>query len=138
MAQAVLGFNEQLERIGEVGIVILVGSLLAAVPVPGETHWFAPLLFLVIRPLAVLTGLLGTQTSGVERALIAWFGIRGIGSIYYLMFALQHGLAAEQAVQLTSLTLWVVALSILVHGISVTPLMRRYRRRESQPWPPSS
>jgi len=90
--------------------------------------WLAPLLFLVIRPLAIGAGLLGSRTAGVQRLLISWFGVRGVGSIYYLMFALQHGLPPEFAQPLTALTLGIVAVSIVVHGISVTPLMNRYAR----------
>jgi NhaP-type Na+/H+ or K+/H+ antiporter len=52
MAQAVLGFNEQVERIGEVAIVITIGALLWAVPWNAAAWWFVPLLLLVIRPLA--------------------------------------------------------------------------------------
>jgi NhaP-type Na+/H+ or K+/H+ antiporter len=60
--------------------------------------------------------------------MVAWFGIRGIGSLYYLMYAIQHGLPEDQALELVHLTLIVVALSILIHGISVMPLMRAFRR----------
>jgi NhaP-type Na+/H+ or K+/H+ antiporter len=58
--------------------------------------------------------------------LIGWFGIRGIGSLYYLSYALQHGLRPDLAHRLTSLTLAAVVVSIIVHGLSVTPLMHRY------------
>ena len=57
-----------------------------------------------------------------------WFGIRGVGSIYYLMYAIEHGVPEPIAQRLTALTLTTVACSIIVHGISVAPLMRRYVR----------
>jgi NhaP-type Na+/H+ or K+/H+ antiporter len=85
-----------------------------------------PLLFLGIRPVATGLGLLGSHTAPVQRWLIGWFGIRGIGSLYYLAYALHHGLPADLAHRLTALTLTVVAASIVVHGLSVTPLMHRY------------
>jgi NhaP-type Na+/H+ or K+/H+ antiporter len=44
------------------------------------------------------------------------------------MYAIQHGLPEELALDLIQLTLIVVALSILVHGTSVKPLMRRFLR----------
>jgi NhaP-type Na+/H+ or K+/H+ antiporter len=91
--------------------------------------WFVPLLLLVIRPLAVALGLAGSASSGAQRWLIGWFGIRGIGSLYYLMFAINHGLAPELAQVLTALTLSVVVSSIVLHGISVTPMMAAYERR---------
>jgi len=61
-----------------------------------------------------------------QRAMISWFGIRGIGSVYYLLFAIRHGVTGALAQQLITFTLVTVAASIVVHGVSVTPLMRRY------------
>jgi sodium/hydrogen antiporter len=133
MAQAVLGFNEQLERIGEVAVVILVGGLLAASRPPFEAIWFVPLLFFVIRPVSVWLGLLGSHSSGAQRRLIAWFGIRGIGSVYYLAYAVRHGLDPALVERIVALVLTAVAVSIVVHGISVTPLMRHYRRTQTAP-----
>jgi NhaP-type Na+/H+ or K+/H+ antiporter len=126
MAQAVLGFTEQLERIGEVAVMLLVGAMFWVDTVPGAAIWFVPLLLLVIRPVAAAIGMIGSDTTRQQRLFIAWFGIRGIGSIYYLMFAITHGLPESAARFVTGLTLAVVATSVIVHGISVTPLMRRY------------
>lgn len=129
MAQAVLAFNVQLERIGEVGIVVLVGGMLTSGYLPFEAIWFIPLLLLVIRPVSVWLGLFRSATSTLQRNLIGWFGIRGVGSIYYLMYAINHGLAPELSQKLTAMTLTVVAVSVVAHGISVTPLMNRYSKR---------
>ena len=128
MAQAVLGFTEQLERIGEVAIVVLLGGIVPGHYFSGDALWFAPLLLLVIRPLSVLVCLAGSHTPGVQQSLVAWFGIRGIGSVYYLTYAIEHGLPEDLAQRLVGLTLVTVTVSILVHGISVTPLMRCYSR----------
>jgi NhaP-type Na+/H+ or K+/H+ antiporter len=130
MAHAVLGFNEQLERIGEVAVVVTIGALLWAVPWQPESLWFVPLLLLVIRPVSVAIGLLGTGTVGTRRLLIGWFGIRGIGSLYYLMYAVNHGLPPPLAERLTGLALAAVVASIVVHGVSVTPLMSVYESRK--------
>lgn len=129
MMQAVLGFNEQLERIGEVAVVLLVGGLLSFHFLPSSAFWFIPLLFLVLRPLAVWVGLLGAGASRTQSTLTAWFGIRGIGSLYYLMYAIQHGLPPATAQLLTTLTVTTIAVSIVVHGVSVTPLMKVYGKR---------
>ena len=128
MAQAVLSFNEKIERIGEVTIVVTIGALLWSVQWQHAAWWFVPLLLVLIRPASVVLGLAGSATLPEQRGLIAWFGIRGIGSLYYLMFAVNHGLPRELADQLTALTLSVVVTSIVVHGISVTPLMSAYER----------
>lgn len=128
MAHAVMSFNEQIERIGEVASVIAVGALLWAVPWVAGSWWFVALLLLVIRPLSVMIGLAGTPSSRTQRRLIAWFGIRGIGSVFYLAYALTHGVEPALAHQLTGLVLSAVVASIVLHGVSVTPLMQRYRR----------
>ena len=134
MAHAVLGFNEQLERIGEVAAVVAIGGLLWAVQWHLAPWWFVALLLLCIRPLSVFVGLAGSGVSGTRRRLIAWFGIRGIGSLYYLMYAVTHGLPRHLAEQLVAITLAVVVVSIVVHGVSVTPLMALYeRRRRARP-----
>jgi NhaP-type Na+/H+ or K+/H+ antiporter len=129
MAQAALGFTEQLERIGEAAVVLLLGGMLSASFLPPAAVWFIPLLFLVIRPAAVYAGTLGSRSTPAQRRLIAWFGIRGIGSVYYLTYAMQHGLPEALGRTLAALVLATVAVSVVVHGISVTPLMRRYARR---------
>jgi NhaP-type Na+/H+ or K+/H+ antiporter len=128
MAQTVLGFTEQLERIGEVAVMLLIGVLLARDAIPPAALWFVPLLLLVIRPVAVNLGMIGSATTPAQRAFISWFGIRGIGSVYYLMYAIAHGVPEDVADWLTGMTRAVVATSVVVHGISVTPLMRRYDR----------
>ena len=128
LAHAVLHFNEQLERIGEAAVVVMIGAMLSWELLPIEALWFLPLLFLIIRPVSVELALLGSRAPGTERRLIGWFGIRGIGSLYYLMYAIEHRVPEPIASRLVVLTLTVVAASILAHGISVTPLMARYRR----------
>jgi sodium/hydrogen antiporter len=129
MARAILGFNERLERIAEVGLVLLVGSLFPLGTLPADALWFVPLLFLVIRPLAVWAAIPGRSVWRLRRRLIAWFGVRGVGSLYYLAYAIQQGVVPGLAERLAGLTLTVVAVSVLVHGVSVTPLMNLYGRR---------
>ncbi len=134
MTRAVLGFNEQLERIVEIALVLIIGGMLWHTFLPHAMLWFAPALLLLIRPASVWLGLLGSHSTNYERGLISWFGIRGIGSIYYLMYAINHGVPRALADDLVAITLAVVTTSIVVHGISVTPLMifygRRHRGRE--------
>lgn len=133
MAQAVLLFNEHAERIGEVLVVIAIGALLWAVQWQYASWWFVLLLLLVIRPLAVAIGLAGSSVSRNERWLTGWFGIRGVGSLYYLMYAVNHGLPPALADQLVALTLSVIVTSVVVHGISVTPMMAAYERARRRP-----
>lgn len=132
MTRAVLGFTEQLERIGEAAIVILIGGMISITLLPLDAWWFPPVLFLVIRPVAVILGLLGSNISSTQLSLISWFGIRGVGSLYYLMFAIEQALPENVARLLTAITITVIAISIIIHGISVTPLMRRYHKKNNQ------
>jgi NhaP-type Na+/H+ or K+/H+ antiporter len=130
MAESLLGFNEQMERVFEVGVVLVIGAMLTPQLIPWEDFWFVAVLFLLIRPVAVLTGTIGRKVGTIRRGMISWFGIRGIGSLYYLMYAVNKGLPEELAMRLISLTFCVIAVSVIVHGISVTPLMAWYRSRQ--------
>ncbi len=124
--------NSQLESFAEVAIVLVVGVLLASTRFQPAVLWFVPMLFLVIRPVAVAVGLLGTDAQPTQRRLMAWFGIRGIGSLYYLLYAINHGIQPALAKQLLSITLAVIVTSVIAHGVSVTPLMKRYETRKKQ------
>jgi NhaP-type Na+/H+ or K+/H+ antiporter len=130
MAAAVLGFNEQMDRILEVALVLVVGIVFSPAYLNLEELWFVLALFFVIRPASVGIGLAGSKLRATEAGLIAWFGIRGIGSIYYLTYAVGRGLTPEISNRLIALTLIVIAVSITVHGITVTPLMAWYRGRK--------
>lgn len=120
-----LAFGSLIERAMEVFLVTMLGVVLIE-------HWdwravpLAAALFVVIRPVSVLLfprpGVLTLR----QRGLLGWFGIRGIGSFYYLFYAMNHGLPPALAGQSINLVLCVVALSILVHGLSVQPLLAWY------------
>ncbi len=129
MMHAVRGFNEQMERIGELVVVLMVGAMLPFVDLRAGAVGLLVLVFLAIRPLSVWLGLLGAPISQDQRVMIAWFGIRGIGSIYYLMYAIDHGLPRPLAEQITVITLAAVTVSIVLHGISVRPMMHLYWKR---------
>ena len=129
LAEELLGFNEQLAQIAELALVLVIGSLLASHIFTVDLVWFLPLMLLVIRPVAAAVGLVGSRTAPTERILVSWFGIKGIASLYYLMYAIDHGLPETTARQLLPIVLVTVAVSIVVHGITVTPVMRWYEAR---------
>ena len=122
----IVSFGDTAERLLEVMMVVIVGVCLSiywdwrAVPL-------ALALFFVLRPLAVLIFLVKTPTVKLQRLMMGWFGIRGIGSLYYLSYALNHGLT-ENATDVTALTLSVVGLSILIHGVTSQPVLKMYER----------
>lgn len=131
MSHAVEGFNGRLENLAELGLVLLVGAMLSYTAPWLALWWFIPLLFVVLRALAVTLGTLNEPMPMHQRGMVCWFGIRGIGSIFYLMLALHQGVTGLLAQQLITLTLVTVAVSIVLHGVSVRPLMMWYQRREA-------
>jgi len=128
LALSLQKFNEQLERILQATIVLLIGGVFTSDYWTADVLWFAPLLFLIIRPLSVMLGLIGSGVAPVQRRLMSWFGIRGIGSLYYLTYAISHGLPDDLGRRMTALVLSIITVSIVVHGISVSPLMNWYER----------
>jgi NhaP-type Na+/H+ or K+/H+ antiporter len=126
VSEGSLVFKEHLERLSELVLILLVGGTLFLDSWSWRSVSLALFLFLVARPLSVLIGLAFSRTSWRVRGLTGWFGVRGIGSLYYLMYAIQHGLPEDISLDLIHLTLVVIALSIFAHGISVKPLMKRF------------
>lgn len=122
----IISFGNTAERLLEVMMVILVGICLAS-----YWDWRAvPLafaLFFVIRPVASWIFLVKTPTGKVQRLMMGWFGLRGIGSLYYLSYALTHGLN-DRVDDAVGITLSLVAISILLHGISSQPILDYYER----------
>ena len=127
-----LVFKEHLERLSEVILILLVGGSLFLDSWSWKAVGLALFLFMLARPVSVFISLIGSRTPWRIQGLSAWFGVRGIGSLYYLMYAIQHGLPEPLALELMQMTLIVVALSILLHGTSVKPLMERFWRRDKQ------
>lgn len=132
VSQGSLVFKEHLERLSELMLVLLLGGTLFLDSWSWRAVGLALFLFMVARPVSVLVGLMGTRASWTIRGMVSWFGVRGIGSLYYLMYAIQHGLPEDLALELIQLTLIVVTLSILVHGTSVKPLMSRFWRHRGR------
>lgn len=123
-------FSEQLERLLMMLILVLFGislegGLLEVLTWSGIV--VGVLVLLVVRPLAGLVGLIGTGIPSGERLILSFFGIRGIGSFYYLAYALNEA-TFEADEQLWAITGFIVLVSIVVHGVTVTPIIRRLDR----------
>lgn len=132
LTPSLLNVNEQLERIVEVAVVLLVGAMISTGYWSPAGLLLAAILFVAIRPLSVWIGVRGADVGSAPRRLLAWFGIRGIGSVYYAAFFAGYELRDVVAEQLLSVTFTVVAASIVVHGISATPLMEIYQARRGR------
>jgi sodium/hydrogen antiporter len=126
-----LEFIDQIEKLLEVGTILILGSLLLFEPMikyAGQSILVAVLLFLIIRPVGVWLSMQGYRLPSSTLWLISWFGIRGVGSIYYLTYAMGKGLKGDVAEQISWITLTAIVLSVIIHGISATPLMKRYEK----------
>ncbi len=129
-------FTGQAERLCEVAVVLLAGALLVYVEWSLQLLGFVALMLLVVRPVSVFVAVPGRLLPAPQRRLVAWFGIRGVGSIYYAAYAGTHGLDSALGQSLLGITVGTIAASIVVHGVSATPLMRwhesRLRRHEGR------
>lgn len=126
VSEGSLRFKEPLERLSELVLVVLLGGMLFTDSWSLRAVSLGLFLFLVVRPVSVFLGLLGSGASWRLQMLVGWFGVRGIGSLYYLMFAVVFGLPEELALELIHITLVVVVLSIIIHGLTVKPMMTRW------------
>ncbi len=127
-----LEFTETIERLIEVGTILLLGSLLRIEPVLKflpQSLLVAGLLFFLIRPLGAWISTRGQNYNPIHRWLFGWFGIRGVGSLYYLFYSLGEGLEGDLGEQIAWITLITVVLSVIIHGISTTPLMKWYEKK---------
>jgi NhaP-type Na+/H+ or K+/H+ antiporter len=141
-------FIEQVERLVTVVVLVLLGGAIARgllAPLTWADGALAVALLFVIRPVFAWIALLGSAGTRRERAAMAFFGVRGIGSIYYLAFGIEKLGEFEDAARLWAIVGLVVTLSVVIHGVSAHPAMRhvdekreerrrvRQRRRTDRP-----
>jgi NhaP-type Na+/H+ or K+/H+ antiporter len=128
-------FTDQLERLLIVVILMLFGGALAGgllAPLTWAGAAVGLLLLFVLRPLGGMVTLVRSKRVTVaERVAISFFGIRGIGSIFYLAFALAKA-PFPQARLLWAILGFTVLVSIVVHGVLATPVMNWLDRRHGR------
>ncbi len=123
--------TEQIERLAMMVLLILFGGALVSgllTPVGWVDGVVALVILLVVRPLTGWIGLIGWAGDRREKLTLAFFGIRGVGSIYYLAYGINH-MPMAGAERLWGIVGLVVLLSILLHGLTVTPIMRSLDER---------
>ncbi|MDB5651794.1 MAG: cation transporter, partial [Hyphomicrobiales bacterium] len=128
-------FSEQSERLLMMIVLVLFGGALTGGGLLAAMTWPAVVLALlavfVVRPLSGWIGLAGVPKAREEKAIVSFFGIRGIGTMYYIAFAL--GRARFEAPDLLwSTVALIILISVVLHGVSVTPVMRRLDHRREQ------
>jgi NhaP-type Na+/H+ or K+/H+ antiporter len=126
--------TEQVERIAMMVLLILFGGalvngLLDALRWPDVVA--AAAFILIVRPAAGMIGMYGFPADRSEKLTLAFFGIRGVGSFYYLAYALNHAQFGD-AERLWAIVGLTALLSILLHGLTVTPIMRSLDRRHGR------
>lgn len=126
--------TEQMERIAMMVLLILFGGALIEgllLPLRWQDWLAAIAIILVVRPVAGMVGMIGFKARMSEKLTLAFFGIRGVGSFYYVAYALNHGDFADGE-RLWAVVGLVALLSILLHGLTVTPIMRALDREQGR------
>lgn len=126
--------TEQVERLAMMVLLILFGGALVS-GLLADITWRDALLvaviLLIVRPIAGWLALLGYPADPSEKLTIAFFGIRGVGSIYYLAYGANH-MGLDDPGRLWGIVGLVVLCSVLLHGLTVTPIMRSLDRRQGR------
>jgi NhaP-type Na+/H+ or K+/H+ antiporter len=129
-------FAEELERLLMVALLVAFGGALVTGGLLHLLGWngvaFGLLALLVVRPLSGWISMVGATVPADKKAVISVYGIRGVGSIYYLAYAAGHGDFSNVDV-IWSIVAFVILSSILLHGATASPVMiwldRRRERR---------
>jgi NhaP-type Na+/H+ or K+/H+ antiporter len=122
--------TELVEKFGELAVILLLGSMLTleGLGAPGLAGWgLAILVVFVLRPLTVNLALIGSRMRRPgERAFVAWFGVRGVGTLFYVSVAAAAGspLPRDERELIVWTAIACVVLSVIVHGITAGPLNR--------------
>ncbi len=128
-------FTEQLERLLMMILLVIFGGAITSGGLFETLSWsvvlFALLTIFLIRPIVGWISLAGSSQSSDEKAVIAFFGIRGLGSAYYLAYGLGHA-PFEAPHLLWSAIGLAVLISVVLHGATVTPTMRYLDRRRQR------
>jgi NhaP-type Na+/H+ or K+/H+ antiporter len=126
--------TEQIERLAMMVLLLLFGGAIVSGLFSAVT-WsdvaIAIIILLVIRPLAGMIGLARLGAERTEKLTLAFFGIRGVGSIYYLAYGLNH-VEMAGGDRLWGLVGLVVLFSVVLHGLTVTPIMRSLDRQQGR------
>lgn len=126
--------TEQVERLAMMALLVLFGGALVS-GLLSTVRWtelcVALAILLIVRPLSGWLAMLGFRADRSERLTLAFFGIRGVGSVYYLAFGINRIDLVDQQ-RLWGLVGLVILFSVLLHGLTVTPAMRTLDRTQGR------
>jgi len=112
-------FSENIEHALTAVLLVALGASLPAL-LPGLSMAgvvIAVALIILIRPLIGWVSLSGSRLKGRQRLVVAIYGVRGIGSIYYLSYAGSH-LDLQNEAELWATTALAIVLSTVLHGFT--------------------
>jgi NhaP-type Na+/H+ or K+/H+ antiporter len=129
-----VAFGEQIERLLIVLVLLILGGQVvsgALAPLTVADVLIVVALLFVVRPAAGLASLIGQRLPSRERLAIAFFGIRGVGSVYYLAFGLGTATFADSE-RLWAIVILAISLSVVIFGLLATPTLAWIDTRRSQ------
>jgi NhaP-type Na+/H+ or K+/H+ antiporter len=124
--QVLHDFAETLERLASILFLLLLGGAavdgaLSALTPAGMV--LAVVIVMLVRPIAGWIGMIGSPSDRTERLAIAFFGVRGMGTIYYLAHAVNEE-TFPRAAELWAVAIAAILVSIVVHGATATAVFR--------------
>ncbi len=134
--RALHDFAEQIERLFMAALLIVFGASITHglfAPLTWQGALLGVAFLLVVRPAAGLIGLAGTRDSMRCKLATAFYGIRGIGTFYYLAHGLNHAdIEEEHARMVWAIAGLIVLASIVVHGSTASNIMERVSPHEGR------
>lgn len=121
-------FSEVLEKIVVATLFLLAGSYFVLHFID-DFQWYmlptALLIVFIIRPAAGILAMWRTSLPKVKKYIISFYGIRGIGSMYYLLYAF-YQTEFEHSKELLALLSVVILLSIFIHGLTARYVIKKW------------
>lgn len=128
-------FTDQIERLLVAVLLILFGGSLVT-GILNALTWkmalFSIIFLLVIRPLAAYASIGLAKFHYKQKLAISFFGIRGMGSIFYLAFAIRET-TFDNVPELWSIVAFTILLSVILHGLTATPMMKYLQQEIEKP-----
>ncbi|HSI95252.1 MAG: cation:proton antiporter [Methylophilaceae bacterium] len=124
-------FSEEMERILVAVLMFLIGAYIASgvlAPLTWESVAVALAVIILVRPLAGMISFAGHPLPRWDKWVLSFYGIRGIGSLYYLAYAM-HQADFPHAKELWAVVILILVISVIVHGLSAKPAMETLDRR---------
>lgn len=123
-------FSEEMERILVAVLMFLIGAYIASgvlAPLTWESVAVALAVIFLVRPLAGMISFAGHPLPQWDKWVLSFYGIRGIGSLYYLAYAM-HQADFPHAKELWAVVILILVISVIVHGLSAKPAMETLDR----------